>query len=260
MAGPARATCTASEPAFSVTVRVDAAMVTPRSSLSMVTVAAEGAPSTPPEVGAESVTVKVSAGSITASLMIGMEMVLLVSPGAKTSTPAGAARPAVPKSLPASAVPLAEVQVTFCARAVEPVRVTVRTTLPAFSATLSAAVASWKVLSSSRIVTVVAGCGPRPAPPVGAESVTVKVSSGSNTVSLSTGMIAPVPTVIVLGVASPAPQARVPLRCAELPSVPKSLPAIALPLEVVQVTLMAEAALPMRCTCIDTTAPPSITE
>ena len=208
---PDRRTVSVAVPAPSLTVSMPDCIMTPRSSLSMVTTAVEGAPSTAPLVGDDRATLKVSGPSIATSLMMGMERVLMVSPGAKASTPDGAARPDVPKSLPEIAVPLTEAQATFCARAVEPVRVTVRTTLPAFSATSTAEDANCTLLSSSTIVIVVEACVPSTAPPVGAESAIVKVSADSNAVSLMTGT-RPVPTVMTLAVESPAAQERVPVR------------------------------------------------
>ncbi|QJR12851.1 hypothetical protein DSM104443_03945 [Usitatibacter rugosus] len=86
----------------------------------------------------------------------------------------------------------------------------------------------------------------------------VKPSSSSNALSSITGMFENgVPTEIVFGAPSPAAQDSVPVICAGLPTIPKSCPAIAFKLAVVQVTLIAPAVDPTRFTVTAIAAVPS---
>jgi len=92
------------------------------------------------------------------------------------------------------------------------------------------------------------------------DSVIVKFSSPSTALSLRMGIVAVVgPTVKVLAPVTPAAQERVPVRCVALPLVPKSCPATAVPLPVVQVTETAPAEAPERFTVIVMLGPASFT-
>ena len=79
---------------------------------------------------------------------------------------------------------------------------------PARQSVLASATHGAQVMSSSEIVTVEVGMLPIEAPPVGAESVAVKVSLGSSTASSSSR------TSIVLLAVSPLPQERMPFEIA----------------------------------------------
>jgi hypothetical protein len=270
---PARFTFTATVPADSATDCALVAIVTPRSSLVMVTTATVApAPSTMPPVGVERVTLKVSGPSIAVSfstptqapaVVVGPTLIVLAepSPAAQESVPVFCTvEPLVPKSLPASAVPFEVVHLTVAAVAADPVRVTVSVPLGPASLTPSVVGAKPTVLSLSVIVTVATLVGPRRAPPVGFESVIVKSSLPSTTVSLRVGIVAVVgPTVKVLAPVTPAAQERVPVRCVAFPLVPKSCPATAEPLPVVQVTETAPADAPERFTVTVTLGPASFT-
>ncbi|MBK6980996.1 MAG: hypothetical protein IPH30_05515 [Betaproteobacteria bacterium] len=94
------------------------------------------------------------------------------------------------KSAPAPAVPEAVVQATEAAVALEPVRVSVSVPLGPASLTVSVAGEKPTVLSSSTMVTVVVLVGPSTAPPVGAESAIVKLSSPSASASFRIGSVA----------------------------------------------------------------------